>query len=499
MLLDTCQYEHPSKGRILSIAYYGKDHKTHIYEYKLKDSDMFEWIELKHGAKTKPDATVTNWNGNPVAKKNIDLKKKTAKLSKYRVMEIIDNLPKDVQDEIFEYNLPDIYFCDIETEWTEQTGYSSPEKAENQIQVIGVCTPKNQIIVMSTKDLTEDEKRSVQVRINDHCKTVVKKNSEYTFIFMKYASETEMLADFLYKMVPKMPLLTGWNFNEFDWKWICNRSKLLGLDLAKMSPIGQGHGNKEGSWTPAHVYVVDYMEVYKKWDRSVKFKENFKLDTAGKDVMGVRKVEYEGTLQYMYENDYSKFVYYNAIDCILLKMIHDKIHTLDVGLTTCSLNKIELTNMFSTIAGTESQLTRAYNEHGHVLAQKEANVKTDGYEGAYVKDPKVGFHEMNVCFDYASLYPTTMRQLNISPESYVDKINVDDLKNPETLEKFKKYHTPDYIIAQSGAVFKKEDSYLKKIITDLYAQRKAYKKESFKAKQKAYEIQQIIDNAIIVD
>ena len=45
------------------------------------------------------------------------------------------------------------------------------------------------------------------------------------------------------------------------------------------------------------------------------------------------------------------------------------------------------------------------------------------------------------------------------------------------------------IVCENGVVYKKEDSILKKILSDLYAQRKEYKKTSYSYYEKAHELQ----------
>ena len=92
------------------------------------------------------------------------------------------------------------------------------------------------------------------------------------------------------------------------------------------------------------------------------------------------------------------------------------------------------------------------------------------YEGAYVKQPILGRHDSVACFDFASLYPSIMREINVSPESFIEKI-----KDPEKLEEYKK--KDNIIVSCTGAVYKKEDSVLKSILTDLYADRKGSKRK----------------------
>jgi hypothetical protein len=56
-----------------------------------------------------------------------------------------------------------------------------------------------------------------------------------------------------------------------------------------------------------------------------------------------------------------------------------------------------------------------------------------------------------------------MRQFNISPDSFIEMI-------PE-MEVKQKRKEKDIIVCENGAVYKKEDSMLKLILSDLYGQR----------------------------
>jgi DNA polymerase elongation subunit (family B) len=87
------------------------------------------------------------------------------------------------------------------------------------------------------------------------------------------------------------------------------------------------------------------------------------------------------------------------------------------------------------------------------------------------------------CFDFASLYPSVMRQMNVSPESLIKKVDPDK-RQAEVAD--------DRIVAVNGAVYSTETSILKEILSDLYAQRKEYKKKSFELQQKAHEMEKSI-------
>ena len=52
-----------------------------------------------------------------------------------------------------------------------------------------------------------------------------------------------------------------------------------------------------------------------------------------------------------------------------------------------------------------------------VPMRKIGSIKAKELVGAYVKDPKTGFHDWVVSFDLNSLYPHLIMQYNISPET----------------------------------------------------------------------------------
>ena len=81
-------------------------------------------------------------------------------------------------------------------------------------------------------------------------------------------------------------MITGWNFINFDWKYLVNRASKLAIDPAISSPVGELWGKEN---LPLHVGMMDYLELYRKWDRSDFIKENFTLDSTAEAVVGLKK------------------------------------------------------------------------------------------------------------------------------------------------------------------------------------------------------------------
>ena len=79
-----------------------------------------------------------------------------------------------------------------------------------------------------------------------------------------------------------------------------------------------------------------------KWED---IKEDFKLDTVGEAVVGIKKVKYDGSIQDMYEKDYPKYIFYNAIDTALVYLIHEKIKTMEIALILILLFFIDINSI----------------------------------------------------------------------------------------------------------------------------------------------------------
>lgn len=477
MLLDVIQNK-----TNLEISYWGDDHKTHIEIVPIHEDDWYVWLTEPVNKKDEPGGTVKNWNKDKVWKHRLNLTNPKETLNRYRMYEIVDNLPEEKKEKIFSYNLPEMFFIDIEN--MMQDGKPDPEKADKPITVIGVCCPNDTIMVLSAgKNLTQKQIGEIQTQIDDHFKQV---NRKFKFVFRCFNKEYDLLYFFLKNLVPNMAMITGWNVEDYDWRYIINRAKQLEIDIEISSPTHRMSGKTE---RPTHVGLIDYLKAYKKWTWNSN--ENYKLDYIGEKLCGIKKVQHSESLDDMWNNNFQKYVYYNAIDCGLVKLIHEKCNALTCGITTAWLGHIRAMDCFSTTYIPENLLRIKFAEQGRVLAvSPKPKKKGDGekYEGAFVKQPIPGLHKYCTCNDYASLYPSLMRQFNIGPETLVTML-------PENDEELKQqWRDKGYIVCASGAVYEKEDGNLKKIITDLYFKRKAYKKTSFKYTQCYYDLKDLMHN-----
>jgi len=100
--------------------------------------------------------------------------------------------------------------------------------------------------------------------------------------------EKSLLNDFInFIRKEQFDLLLGWNFIEFDWRYLCARyKKLFGSELATtLSPINQikylGNSKDENSnLVPAGLSICDYLDFYKKIYRT---KIHYSLDAIAQE------------------------------------------------------------------------------------------------------------------------------------------------------------------------------------------------------------------------
>ena len=469
-------------GQTLKISSFDEKGDIKFTDIHLPANELYTWKKVNEGTNTK---FRTVWD-EPIQKRN------SRYLTNYRINDILHRLPQEKKDIIFDNNKPKLFSVDIEVEVGE--GFSSAETAERPILTIAFSY-ENMAWAVGTKPLSEAQKASIKKRLDEHFQTF---GIEFKFGYTYYQSESLMLRDFFDRFIPKMPAITGWYFLNFDWTYLVNRCRLLGIDPAVSSPtrkmdktISKNKHNKDNKEIelPMHRLVFDYKEVWEKWDRTIKVKESSSLDVVSETVLeGVNKVKFSGNFQQLYEQDFETYVFYNCVDSILVTLIHKKLKTFDTHLMLAKEGMVRVKDAFSPSKMIECILAEDYMRKGQMfIKDKERvhqNYEQGTYTGGYVKEPNKGIYDNVAIFDYSSLFPSIIRQYNISPDVFLgQKVSEthfeDDEGNVHPI-------TDQMITTSSGGVFDKtKDGILKTKIEDLYEKRLSQK---YKEKQLALEI-----------
>jgi DNA polymerase elongation subunit (family B) len=471
MLVD---YEYKNQNLILSYI-----DKSGSIKLKYKNwSRPTKFIKTGDDDKEKSGQYVT-WDGSSV--KEIYTKYP----NRYSVYDFIDNLPEDEKEEIYGYSEPDIYFIDIENQILE-AGKPQPHLAEGEIQTISIVN-KNKVLVVGTETLTTNQIESIESDINNHFK---KFETDYKFKYVQYKNEYDLLFNFFNKLIPKMPVMTGWNFIQYDWVYLVSRARKIGIDPEVASftkklntPFNfNSKVQQDYSEMPAHRVIVDYMELFAKWDQSIKVKESLSLDFASEKILGkeIKKINYDGDLKRLHREDYKKFVFYNAVDSCLVQRIHIKMKYVDILYGMAVLGKIKIKDAISTLALTEGILREKLRDQKNIVLVRDEqsdefiDVSAASIKGGWVKEPVRGMATNTVCFDFSSLYPTTMRQFNISADSYKgQKVKG---KNYALFNGHQVEIEPTDIVTLNDSVFKNEQGVVTQVMGEVYFDRKKWKK-----------------------
>jgi len=458
----------------LIISYIKKDGNVGFTQLTIPQSQQYgyAYAQKNHGI---PD--LLSWDFKPVRKIPVHF------LNRHRIQEFFMDAGEENVKHLFESNMPILSVADIEVEVTDE-GFAEPDNAKNKITAISFCQYPN-ITVFGGKLLSGEDCKAIEDKINEHVK---KFNKTYNFIYKYHENEADMLYDFLHNYVKPAPLITGWNFWGYDWRYITNRCKKLNMDISWISPTSQWFEysikdrNKDVIiMLPQHKLIVDYMAIYQKWDRTIEVKENDTLEFVSEEALGIKKVKYPGTLQELYNKDFSEFIFYNAIDSILVELLNGKLKTMNTFLGLGNITRVEAMSAFKPIIMLEATLTRYAYTRGQVFPKRDERNEREEYEGAFVFEPIPDLYEWVASFDFASLYPSIMRQFKLSIENFKFK---DSNYQPKDNE----------IKTYSSSIF--DASYeplIAEILTDYYGKRKDAKKVSLLAEKEADALSKILE------
>lgn len=495
MLVET-QYLKNTKKLVVSYVDKTGDIKLKYYNW---DNPM-KYVTCDD-SDTQKHYLYKSWDGKSVKQIEVNYP------DRYAVYEFLDSLPKEEKEEIFEFNLPKIYFIDIETEIVDgfpeaadvldNDGNLVKEGASTQVLSISIVYD-DKIILLGLKEMPQDMQDRIIKNTNEYFKDGV----DYKLKYVKYDDEFDMLYAFFYKMIPKMPLMTGWNFLNYDWLYLVNRSRKItkwvnGREYKIDPAVSSLTKRLNKAWgtnyeLPAHRMIFDYMQLYEITDTSIKVKESSSLDFVSSKLVGVDKIKYNGSLQKLYEDDFETFMYYNAVDSVLVQKIHEARNYISIIYAISSLAQIrivdvvsQMNNALGSLAITEGVLRNRFREQENIVLFKDEKVDAEStIAGGWVKDPVVGMNQWCVTYDFASLYPTTQREFFIAPENFVGLQDAKDktkCSNGRPIEE-------NYVVCVNGAVFEKKMSPTLNMLEDVYSDRKKNKKIMMDRKEELNEV-----------
>lgn len=323
-----------------------------------------------------------------------------------------------------------IGFFDIETDFDPERGFSTPDDAFSPITAISVYLnwlERNFTLVLKPKKLDHIIAQEIVDEFED---TIL------------CDSEKQLLEIFL-DLIEDCDILSGYNSTGFDIPYIYNRIvEILGKEETRKLCLWnkfpkkrefEAYGRKTTTYDLVGRVHLDYLDLYRK--HTYHEMHSYRLDFVGEYEVKERKIPYEGTLDQLYNNDFKKFIEYNRQDVMLLVKIDAKLKFIDLANNIAHTNHVLLQTTMGAVALIDQAIINEAHDFDLMVpvrireTEEEKEIRYEDEEemggsvvGAYVADPKQGMHDWIGGVDINSLYPSTIRALNMSAETIVGQI-----------------------------------------------------------------------------
>jgi DNA polymerase elongation subunit (family B) len=308
-------------------------------------------------------------------------------------------------------------FFDIEVDWSDK-GWARPDDPFSPVTAIALYLDwLDQLICLAIppKHLSDETAQELV--------------SEFPNTFL-FRSEIEMFETF-FALIEDADVLTGWNSEGFDIPYLVNRvTRIMSKDdTRKFCLLNQlpkvrtyeRYGKEEQTYDLVGRIHMDYLQLYKKYN--YESRHSYSLDAIGELEVGETKTPYEGTLDQLYNKDFKEFIRYNRQDTMLVVKIHNKLKFLELANQLAHENTVLLPTVMGSVAMIEMAILNESHARGMIVPDKKRSSADEmAAAGAYVANPKQGLHEWIGAIDINSLYPSTIRALNMAPETIVGQV-----------------------------------------------------------------------------
>jgi len=476
---------------------------------------------------------------------------KTAKTIKIRKKsDEIEVSIKDIQNKFYESGANEYEYFNEDTQRWEKletskyfernTGFPVPTKTLEPISMFQIFDSTLDVIILF----------GVRPWVHEKDYKV-----EYNIKYIQCKDEKDMIEKFLHTFKSLNPLIIyAWNGNGFDFPYIFNRMKLLGMDTNKLSNYGDvklkeknfGHKTIFELTSNGH-FFMDLLEIYQKFTFGEQ--PSYNLNYTAELILGKKKVNHSeyaafddfytgkyviplnptekqknskiykeaiaGNLDEVKELAHSDFVYYGAIDTVLPKEIDDAKSLSTLMIMIAEKMGVQISDSMGTVKpwakfiANKALLDNKIIPKTHIDENEEVDIK-----GGFVATPQVGRHEWIMSSDVNSMYPLLgMVGFNLSPETFIPihKLPTDIktiiLKYYNDEEEQNRFNVPpnvkkqlsyllkkyNYSMGINGAIFTKDKlGLVPEMVTDIYSTRKQDKKIMFTYEKKSLEIKEIL-------
>jgi len=310
-------------------------------------------------------------------------------------------------------------FFDIEVDFDAERGFSRPEDPFNAITAISIYLDwLDQLVtlVRPPRHMTPETAQEIAGEFPN------------TYVF---EDEGELLKTFL-DLIQDADVLSGWNSEGYDIPYTVMRTtRVLSRDDTRRFCLWDQYpkqrtferfGAENITFDLIGRIHLDYMQLYRKY--TYEERHSYSLDAILEYEGLAGKTKFEGTLDQLYNQNWRTFIEYNRQDVNGLRELDRKLRFLDLANTLAHENTVLLPTTMGAVAVTEQAIINEAHERGMVVPVRNQRLTDDDTQaaGAYVAYPKKGLHDYIGSIDINSLYPSTIRALNMGPETIVGQL-----------------------------------------------------------------------------
>lgn len=432
----------------------------------------------------------TLYDANQQMKRNKELGIETLGMDDYKLAYLSDTYPG-----VIDYDSSKVRVCNFDIEVTSPIGFPEPSQAMHPIDAIThYDSVDDKFYVFDLIDSCYGKVEEWDITKASLPESLggdeVPQHILDRVVYMPFTDEKDMLMEYLNLFIQKPPvIITGWNVAVFDIPYVYMRmSNILGQNVAnRLSPINRVqsktfitmYGDEKLEVSIAGISTLDYIELYKKF--SFTTQASYSLDYISESELGVGKLEYDGPIHKLRESNHQRYISYNIIDVERVLQIDDKRKFIDLCLSIGYYSKMQLQSVFSPIKTWDAILFNSLKEDNLVIPENISHV-VQPYPGAFVKTPTPGAYKYILSFDLTSLYPSIIRQVNVSPETLIGQFNVAQMS--EYIDGTAPRPSDVYSCSPSGWMYDKEkEGILPLEVTKVFNQRKDWKNKMLPAKR----------------
>ncbi len=247
-------------------------------------------------------------------------------------------------------------------------------------------------------------------------------DNEPRLVVMSSKIDTEVILSFVRSVREYDPdLIVGYNQNSFDWPYLVERSKILGVTL----DVGRKKGGVPQTSVYGHVSVPGRLNVdlydFAKEIHEIKVKT---LEEVA-DYLNVMPRDKRVILEWWEIPEYWDNPEKRPI---LLQYARDDVEStyglawkfLPFGAQLSQVSGLPMDQVMAASVGfrLEWRLLREAYKQGE-LAPNRVDRGEESYTGAIVLRPKKGIHDNIAVLDFASMYPSIMVKYNVGPDTLV--------------------------------------------------------------------------------